>query len=156
MRDYSQNMKLAILATSVLAVILVSFLSYYTGDISLEIIYALAILLPSWYAGRLQGIIVAILAGAGIILSYYFFNAQSMAMHYVNMGLEIVVLTTISILTSALREHHLKAEYMASYDMLTGLNNRNSFFLLSQQILHEASRHKRPFNDSEGFSCVTG
>ena len=129
MRDYSQKIKLAILATSVLAVILVSFLSYYTGDFSLEVIYALAILLPSWYAGRLQGIIVVILSGAGIILSYYFFNAQSMAMHYVNMGLEIVVLTTISILTSALREHHLKAEYIASYDMLTGVNNRNNFAL---------------------------
>ncbi|MDD2850514.1 MAG: hypothetical protein PHY09_01260 [Desulfuromonadaceae bacterium] len=94
MRDYSQNIKLAILATSVLAVILVSFLSYYTGDFSLEVIYAPAILLPSWYAGRLQGLIVTILSGAGIFLSYYFFNAQSMAMHYVNMGLEVVVLTT--------------------------------------------------------------
>jgi GGDEF domain-containing protein len=47
-------------------------------------------------------------------------------MHYANMGLEIVVLITISLLTAALREHHLKAEYMASYDLLTGVSNRNS------------------------------
>ena len=158
MRDYSQNIKFAILATSVLAVVLVSFLSYYTGDFSLEVIYALAILLPSWYAGRLQGLIVAVFSGTGIVLSYYFFNAQSLAMHYVNMGLEIVILTTISLLTSSLREHHLKSEYMASYDSLTGVSNRNSFFLLAQQILHEASRYKRPFTlaffDLDNFKQV--
>lgn len=158
MRDYSKNIKFVILATSVLAVILVSFLSYYTGDFSLEVIYALAILLPSWYAGRLQGLIVAVFSGAGIVLSYYFFNAQSVAMHYVNMGLEIVVLITISLLTSALREHHLKAEYMASYDSLTGVNNRNSFFLLAHQVLHEASRYNRPFTlaffDLDNFKQV--
>lgn len=158
MRDYRQNIKHLILTLSILAVILISFMSYYTGDFSLEVVYALVILLSSWYAGRLQGLIVTILSGVGIVLSYYFFNVQSLAMHYVNMGLEIVVLTTICILTSALREHHLKAEYMASYDSLTGVSNRNSFFLLAQQILHEASRHKRPFTvaffDLDNFKQV--
>lgn len=158
MRDYGQNKKFAISVTSIIAVILVSFLSYYTGDFSLEVIYALAILFPSWYAGRLQGLIVTVFSGAGIILSYYFFNAQSLAMHYVNMGLEIVVLTTISLLTSTLRDHHLNAEYLASYDSLTGVSNRNSFFLLAQQILHEASRYKRPFTvaffDLDNFKQV--
>jgi diguanylate cyclase (GGDEF)-like protein len=76
----------------------------------------------------------------------------------VNMGLEIVVLITISLLTSALREHHLNAEYMASYDSLTGVSNRNSFFLLAEQILHEASRYKRPFTlaffDLDNFKQV--
>jgi len=146
MRDYSRNIKHSILAGSILAVIVVSFMSYYTGDFSLEVVYALVILLSAWYAGRLQGLIVAFFSGAGIVLSYYFFNAQSVAMHYANMGLEIVVLTAISLLTAALREHHLKAEYMASYDSLTGVSNRNSFFLLTQQVMNEASRYKRPFS----------
>ncbi len=158
MRNYSQNTKFTILATSVLAVIIVSFLSYYTGDFSLEIVYALLILLATWYAGRLQGLFVTICSGVGIVLSYYFLNAQSVKMHLVNMGLEIVVLTTICLLTSALREHHLKAEYMASYDALTGVSNRNSFFLLAQQILNEAYRYKRPFTlaffDLDNFKLV--
>lgn len=158
MRGYRQNIKLSILAISILAVILVSFMSYYTGDFSLEVVYALFILLSSWYAGRLQGLIVTFFSGTGIVLSYHFYSAQSLAMHYVNMGLEIVVLTAISLLTSALRENHLKAEYMASYDSLTGVSNRNSFFLLAQQMLHEASRYKRPltlaFFDLDNFKQV--
>jgi hypothetical protein len=109
-----------------LVVVIVSFMSYHTGDFSLEVVYALVILLSSWYAGCLQGLIVTIFSGVGIVLSYYFFNVQSVAMHYANMGLEIVVLTTISLLSAALRDHHLKAEYMASYDLLTGVSNRNS------------------------------
>ena len=158
MKNYRQNIKHSILAIAILAVILVSFMSYYTGDFSLEVVYALLILLSSWYAGRLHGLIVTFFSGTGIILSYYFFNAQSLAMHYVNMGLEIVVLATISLLTSSLREHHLQAEYMASYDSLTGVNNRNSFFLLAQHIVHEATRYKRPFTlaffDLDNFKLV--
>ena len=158
MRDYSRNIKLSILAGSMLAVAVVSFMSYYTGDFSLEVGYALVILLSSWYAGRLQGLLVSFFSGAGIVLSYYFFYAQSVATHYVSMGLEIVVLTTISLLTAALREHHLKAEYMASYDSLTGVCNRHSFFLLAQQVLHEASRYNRPlslaFFDLDNFKQV--
>jgi len=81
MRDYSRNKKFSILAGSMLAVIVVSFMSYYTGDFSLEVVYALVILLSSWYAGRLQGLLVSFFSGAGIVLSYYFFNAQSVATH---------------------------------------------------------------------------
>jgi diguanylate cyclase (GGDEF)-like protein len=158
MRDYSPNIKLAILACSLLAVVIVSLMSYYTGDFSLEVVYALVIMLSSWYAGRVQGLIVTVISGAGIVLSYFVFNTQSVAMHYVNKGLEIVVLTTISLLTSALRDHYLKAKYIASYDSLTGVSNRNSFFLLAQQILLEASRYKRPFSlaffDLDNFKQV--
>lgn len=145
MRAYSRKIKLFILAISIAVVIFVSLMSYYTGDFSLEVAYALVILLSSWYAGRWCGMAVTFFSGTGIVLSYYFFNAQNVAIHYVNIGLEILVLTTISLLTASLRNHHLKAEYMASYDSLTGVSNRNSFFLLARQVLHEASRYNRPF-----------
>ncbi|ANA39445.1 hypothetical protein A2G06_02525 [Geobacter anodireducens] len=158
MKNYSRNTKILILLTALGAVILISFLSYFTGDFSLEVAYALAILLPSWYAGRLQGLAVTAVAGVGIVLSSHYFNAENTTIHYVNMVLEVVVLLTISLLTSALRERHLQAEFMASYDSLTGVSNRNSFFLLADQVIHEAKRYRRPFSlafiDLDNFKQV--
>lgn len=158
MKNYSRNTKIQILLAALGAVILISFLSYYTGDYSLEVAYALAILLPSWYAGRLQGLAVAVVAGAGIVLSYHYFNVEKTTIHYINMGLEVVVLLTISLLTSALRERYLQAEFMASYDSLTWVSNRNSFFLLANQVLQEAKRYRRPFSlafiDLDNFKLV--
>lgn len=158
MKNYCRKTKMLILLAALSGVILISLLSYYTGDYSLEVAYALAILLPSWYAGRLQGLAVAAVAGAGILLSYHYFNVEKTAIHYVNMVLEVVVLLTISLLTSALRERHLQAEFMASYDSLTGISNRNSFFLLANQVMQEAKRYRRPFSlafiDLDNFKQV--
>jgi len=128
MKDYGRKNIILILLSASAAVILISFLSYFTGDFSLEVLYALVILLASWYGGRLPGILVTAVAGAGITLAYHYFSTRKEAVHYANMVLEVVVLLTISLLTSALRKHHLQAELMAAYDSLTGVNNRNSFF----------------------------
>lgn len=158
MKNRQRNIHAAILVASIATVVMVSYLSYYTGDFFLEVVYAMAILLPSWYAGRWQGLTVTLVSGIGIFLSSYYFNVNKSPLHYVNMGLEIVVLFTISILTSSLRTRYLQAEYMASYDPLTGVSNRNRFFLLAEQVMHEASRYGRPFSlayiDLDNFKQV--
>lgn len=74
------------------------------------------------------------------------------------MGLEIVVLFIVTLLTSTLRKHHLQAEYMALFDPLTGVSNRNNFFVLAEQVLHQAKRYGRPFSlafiDLDNFKLV--
>lgn len=89
MRNYSRNTKILILLAALVSVILISLLSYYTGDYSLEVAYALAILLPSWYAGRLQGLAVAAVAGAGIVLSYHYFNVEKTIPETLTLGIPV-------------------------------------------------------------------
>lgn len=50
-------------------------------------------------------------------------------------------ITDRKLMEEELRAAHLKAEMLADTDMLTGLNNRRSFFNLGKQILHQAKRN---------------
>lgn len=50
-------------------------------------------------------------------------------------------ITDRKLMEEELRAAHLKAELLADTDMLTGLNNRRSFFNLGKQILHQAKRN---------------
>lgn len=158
MKNLSQGNKILVLLAALAGVVLISLISYYTGDFSLEVAYALAILLPSWYAGRLQGVAATAAAGAGILLSNHYYHAENTTVRNVNMVLEVVVLLIISLLASALRERHLQAEFMASFDSLTGVSNRNSFFILADHVLREARRYRRPFSlafiDLDNFKQV--
>jgi diguanylate cyclase (GGDEF)-like protein len=47
---------------------------------------------------------------------------------------------------------------MASNDPLTGVSNRNQFFLLAEQVVHEAVRYSKPFSlafiDLDNFKLV--
>jgi diguanylate cyclase (GGDEF)-like protein len=158
MSEPEYHHKLAVLSCSVAVVCLTSLLSYYTGDFSLVILNVFAILLASWFAGRWPGLAIAVLSGMGINLSYYLLGKSQASVHYLNMSLEVVVMAVISLLTSSFREHHVKVKYMATYDQLTGVSNRNSFFILAEQLLIQAKRYNRPFTlafiDLDNFKLV--
>lgn len=149
---------------SIFIIILIAYSDYQTGaHISMMLIYAVTILVASWYCGKIEGIIVAVFAASGwlivnvlhqrpegnnLILSW---NALT------RLGVFVLIAYTFS-LQAQLRETLNCEKLRADTDRLTGLLNTGAFRERVEEEIFRAQRYKHPLSlayiDLDNFKQV--
>jgi len=135
----------------------VAYLDFLTGDVSLAVLYLIAIICCAWFVGRWQGVVVSLLSSSATAFTD-FLQGESSLLHYGNLAIEAAVLAVVSLLTSQLRIGYDHEEDLANRDPLTGLPNRRSFFQVAGFLLPVSRRAIRPvtvvYLDLDGFKKV--
>lgn len=149
---------------SILITAIIGYYEFHSGlDVSMLLLYAVPILLASWYCGRLEGLVVAGCAaaswfaasafhkppeGSGAILSW---NA------FTRFGIFVLIAYTVS-LQAQLRRALEREKQKASTDSLTGLLNKGAFRERVELEMSRSRRYNHPlslaFIDLDNFKLV--
>jgi diguanylate cyclase (GGDEF)-like protein len=149
---------------SILVILLIGYYDYKTGtQVSMMLLYAVPILVSSWYCGKLEGIIVAVFAAScwlivnlanqpiGESFTIISWNAFS------RLSIFVLIAYTIS-LQSQLRKTLESEKLKADTDRLTGLLNKEAFHERVEEEILRARRYNHPlslaFIDLDNFKQV--
>lgn len=149
---------------SFLMTLLVGYFDYLTSDhISMMMLYAVPILLASWYYGKTGGIVVAATAAACwfVVNVTTKHNGTSEAVlswdAFSRFGIFALLAYTVS-LQVALKEALGREKVRASTDSLTGLLNKEAFRERVEEEINRARRYQHPlslaFIDLNNFKQV--
>ncbi|MDD2366183.1 MAG: diguanylate cyclase [Desulfuromonadaceae bacterium] len=156
--------KTIIFPISLLIACVVGYLDYRSGDhLSMMLLYAVPILLSSWYCGRKEGIAVSFIAA----ISWLFVNIVHSHSVQINAEFSWNVLTRLGIfciiayavsLQAQLRRALEREKMRADTDRLTGLFNKGAFRERVEEEMSRARRYKHPmtlaFIDLDNFKQV--
>ena len=93
----------AVVAGSVVLVMLLGVSDYLTGDYSLIIFYLLPIAAAGWYGGVRCGVLIAVQCGCARFLSDYFLHGlQTSSLHTWNLLVEFLFFGIVALLVTAL------------------------------------------------------
>jgi len=158
---FSPRSKATVIAVSLLALCILGFLDYMTGDYSLIVFYLVPVSLVAWFVSRPAGLFFCVLTlitrlsadqASGLL------RLDKASLHYWNIVVEFAFLLIMSVLFSTLRNTLEKEKTLASTDPLTGALNRRSFFDLAEYELNRSRRYKQPFTvayiDLDNFKKV--
>lgn len=149
-----------ILALSLLLVILIAMVDFYTSeDISVYVFYSLPIFLAAWFAGLNAGIATA---GAGSIawlaVDLMDNTIPDRLLLYGNAFVRLIFFIAISLMLTVLRQTLDREIALAHQDFLTGLANRRNFFSAASLELERVRRYKHPFTvafiDLDNFKSI--
>lgn len=158
----SRNREYAAVLISLIALCLLCWLDYITGDYSLIIFYLIPVSLPTWIVGKKTGLFFCILSLIARIIADYYSSpvARHSSLHNWNLFMEFLFLTIMSLLFSILKNRLDSEKVMARTDPLTKTINRHSFFNLAEREIIRARRHNRPFAiaciDLDNFKEING
>lgn len=142
-------------------ILLLGAIDYYSGfEFSFSIFYLLPIMLVTWRAGRMSGLVFSFLGA----LTWFVADAAaghlySSALIYIwntimRLGFFLIISTLLAVLK---KELQLQKE-LARQDFLTGTANPRYFFDIVQMEIHRARRHGRPcsaaYIDLDNFKAV--
>lgn len=154
----------AIFPISLIIACLVGYLDFRSGDhLSMMLLYALPILLSSWYCGRWEGIAVSFIAA----ISWLFVNIVHSHSVQINatfswnavtrLGIFCIIAYAVS-LQAQLRRALERERLRADTDHLTGLYNKGAFRDRVEEEMSRARRYNHPltlaFIDLDNFKHV--
>ena len=153
-----------VFAISILAILLIGYYDYKTGaQISMMLLYAVPILVSSWYCGKLEGIIVAVFAAASWLIVNLTNQLHSESATIISWNaftrLSIFVLIAYIISLQAQLRRLLEREKLrADTDSMTRLLNTGAFRARVEQEIFRAQRYKHPLSlayiDLDNFKQV--
>ena len=150
--------------TSILVITVIGYYDYRTGtQVSMMLLYAVPILVSSWYCGKMEGIFVAMFAATSWLIvnlanqpygesaTIIFWNA------FTRLGIFALLAYTFSLQTQLRRA--LEGEKLrADTDRLTGLLNREAFRERVENEILRSRRYNHPlslaFIDLNNFKQV--
>lgn len=91
---------------SLLTVVVLGFVDYFTGDYSLVIFYLIPITVSAWFCDRWSGVGVAVCSGATRVVSDYSLHGASMrsTLHYWNFSVEVIFFLIVASLVATLKK----------------------------------------------------
>jgi diguanylate cyclase (GGDEF)-like protein len=133
-----------------LSIILISFIGiadyYLTIDISLSIFYLMPIILITWYGGKNEGLVFALLSTISwSIGDLHAKQYPHIWLHNWNTLVRLGFFVIISYLLSALKIAYEKEKYLARNDELTDTVNRRFFLELLKLELKRCDRYNHHF-----------
>ena len=140
---------------------LIAGLDLLTGpDVSMSMLYVLAVMAVTWAGTRRHGILVAVLAateslGARALRAD---RAIPRIEDVSNVATMLVVLLLVTALLGSLRRALVAQRRLATVDPLTGAMNRRSFGIAAERERLRAAREGRPLTvayiDLDGFKAI--
>lgn len=148
-------------ALGLILLAIVGGIDYLTGpNFSLSILYLIPVLLVSWYAGKLPGILISF-AGAlvwlvtGLLSKNYYAHPVEL---YWNDIMELIFFLVVSVLISTLKNSLQREKIMAETDYLTEVPNRRFFYEYAEKELSRSLRYHHPLTviylDIDNFKVV--
>lgn len=141
-----------VFSISILVIMIIGYYDHKTGaQISMMLLYAIPVLVVSWYCGKLEGIVVSIFAASSwlivnllhqelgrsaIIISWNFLS---------RLGVFILIAYAVSLQTQ-LRRALEREKLRADTDRLTELLNTEAFRERVEQEIRRAQRYKHPLS----------
>jgi len=132
-------------------------------QISMMLLYAVPILVSSWYCGRLEGIIVAVFAASSWLIvnmanQSYGESATILSWDaFTRLSIFVLIAYTVS-LQAQLRRALEREKLRANTDRLTGLLNKGAFRERVEEEIYRARRYNHPlslaFIDLDNFKQV--
>jgi diguanylate cyclase (GGDEF)-like protein len=151
----------ALVAVSVLLVVLVGYADYLTGwETSLAPFYLLPIALVAWVSHRAVAAGFAVFCGAAwyLVDRLSGHSYSSLAMGYWNTAMQIGFFLVVALTLSSLRRSYDRERASARVDALTGIGNRRSFEEILTLEIGRALRYGRPLTllylDVDDFKAV--
>jgi len=154
----------SVFAIASLLTLLIGFVDYQTGaQISMLLLYAAPILAAAWFCGKLEGILVAVIAAVCWLVANFMsrsdaFSGSILSWDFLTrLGIFILVAYTVS-LQASLKKALERETLRASTDRLTGLLNKEAFRERVEQEMVRAQRYSHPlslaFIDLDNFKQV--
>jgi len=154
-------LQLGTLLGGMLLVVLVGGFDYATGpDLACDLFYLAPILLVAWFVGPWCGLATAIFA----ILTSVFVEGlsdhaqQDLGLTAWHIVMESGFFLAFIVLLSKLRDQARRLDQLACQDALTNVENRRSFYRVTQAELNRCRRYRRPFAvayiDIDNFKVV--
>lgn len=149
---------------SILVVLLIGYYDYQTGtQISMMMLYAIPILITSWYCGKLEGIIVSTFAAFSWLIAnmpYQPFRESASIFSwnaFTRLSIFVLIAYAFSLQTQLRRA--LECEKLrADTDSLTGLLNTRAFRQRVEEEMLRAQRYKHPLSlayiDLDNFKWI--
>jgi len=138
-----------IVAISLLLLLIVSAIDYFTGEeIGLSIFYVIPVMIMAWYLGRISGIIMSFAAAAAWYIAntaaghVYSHAAIPIWNAVVRLGFFLLIGLFMSILKDVLGHE----QDLARTDSLTGVVNTRHFYELAEVELARAKRYRHTFS----------
>ena len=149
----------------VLGVVLVTgiaTLDWATGpDVSVSLLYVLAVMAVTWIGTRRHGYLVAALAAVDSLAAHAIHGAEPLVPRpsdIWNAATTFSVLVLTASLLGALRRALLEQRRLAAVDQLTGALNRRSFSIAAERERLRSAREGRPLTvayvDLDGFKRI--
>ena len=150
---------------SILVIMVIGYYDYrISTQISMMLLYAVPILVSSWYCGRLEGIIVAVFAASSWLIvnmanqSSYGESATILSWDaFTRLSIFVLIAYAVS-LQAQLRRALEREKLRANTDRLTGLLNKGAFRERVEEEIHRARRYNHPlslaFIDLDNFKQV--
>jgi len=153
-----------VFSISILFIILIGYYDYQTGaQISMMLLYAVPILVSSWYCGKLEGIIVAVIAASSwliVNLAHQLYGESATIISwnaFTRLSIFIMIAYAVS-LQAQLRKALERETLRADTDRLTGLLNTGAFRERVEQEILRSQRYKHPLSlayiDLDNFKQV--
>ena len=153
-----------VFSISILVIMLIGYYDYQTGaQISMMLLYAIPILVSSWYCGKLEGIIVAVFAASSWLIVNLLHQVPGRSAMIISwncltrLGIFILIAYAVS-LQSQLRRALERETLRADTDRLTELLNTGAFRERVEQEILRAQRYKHPLSlayiDLDNFKQV--
>jgi diguanylate cyclase (GGDEF)-like protein len=153
-----------VFSISILAILLIGYYDYQTGaQISMMMLYAIPILVSSWYCGKLEGIIVAVFAASSWLIvnlakQLYMESATIISWNaFSRLSIFILIAYAVS-LQAQLRKAFEREKLRADTDRLTGLLNTGAFRERVEEEIFRAQRYRHPLSlayiDLDNFKQV--
>jgi diguanylate cyclase (GGDEF)-like protein len=153
--------KTAALLISLLLVVLLAVLDYFTGaEISLSFLYLIPIAFATWYVNDRVGYLITILSVGAFILSDWTAGESysRVIISYWNGSLRLVIFMLVIWLLQEFKRALTHERMLSQTDHLTGLANQREFYQQVHAELRRAARSKRPISlayiDLDSFKQV--
>ncbi len=147
----------AIIAVGLVLTLSIGLADYATGSqLGASIFYLLPVLLVTWSAGRLGGLLIALASGLAWMGADLTTREPygHLLMPYWNAGIRLGFFAVSAILLDGLK----RERFSARHDPLTGLHNRRAFFEAAELELQRCRRYRRPLTlvylDCDDFKQV--
>ncbi len=159
MKDHRHTFIMSLLLT-----VLIGYYDNHTGaHVSMLLLYAVPILLSSWYCGRFEGIVIATAAAVSWLAVNVFnhFPGESEAIlswnAFTRFGIFVLIAYSVS-LQAQLRRSLEREKLKSNMDSLTGLLNKGAFRVRVEEEMNRSRRYNHPlslaFIDLDNFKQV--
>jgi diguanylate cyclase (GGDEF)-like protein len=158
---FSSRSSVTVISISFIALVLLGWLDYLTGDYSMIVFYLIPVSLVAWFVTWPSGLLFCILALVTRFIAdeaSSSFSLSNTTLHYWNLFVEFLFLLIMSLLFSALRRNLDSEKTRASTDPLTRALNRRAFFEIAEYELNRSRRYEHPttmaYIDLDNFKVI--
>lgn len=144
---FSRQSKFTIVVACLLLVGLLGIMDYATGhELTIFFVYLLPVLIVTWYAGKIWGIVLTILSAftwtyanelAGHVI-------RGVATHYWNTGIRLLMFFLVVYLLAGLRSSLQHEQELSRTDFLTGVLNTREFIRSAKLEIQRSLRYHHP------------